>query len=369
MASSSPRPCTIGGLPTSPGTLAFSPHGVDVTASDGRTLHLPYDALVLESGGDGGEYLYLRSAGVSVWTPSAGALDELATVAGSRLTTQIAAVRRTTAGRRRGLWIGLGVLGAAVLGVVVFAFSLPAIAAASVGLLPTSIDVALGDAAATDLTPSTRLSSPLLTQCIVEPALHLAATADGGEAFTFEVEIEESEEVNAFALPGGRMVILAGLVRAAGDRDEALGVVAHEIAHVTHRDGLRSVARRAGIWAALDLLLGGSGGAVVGLAGDAAAIVTSSAYGRDMESEADAEGARTMARAGLDPLGMARFFERLENVPGTEMPHALAWLGDHPEHAERVAAIRALAPTLPRSETSTLPPCDWAALQRELRPN
>lgn len=360
------HPCTIGGLPTSPGRLSFSPHGVDVTGVDGRTLHLPYDALALELGGDEGEYVYLRTAGLTVWTRTADALDDLAVAAGSRLAPQIDKLRGHRKRRRRGVWIGVALLGAAALALVLVAVSLPTIAAASIGILPTSIDVALGDAAGADLALGAPLASPAIDACVREPALRLALLTDGHEDFTFRIEVLESEDVNAFALPGGRMVVLGGLLRSAGAQDEVLGVVAHEIAHVTHRDGLRGVARRAGIWAALDLLLGGASGAFLGLGADAAVMVTASAYGRDAESAADEEGARIMARAGLDPMGMARFFERLEGVPGTEMPHALAWLSDHPEHAERVAAIRVLAPTLPHGERPALAPCDWGALQREV---
>lgn len=360
------HPCTIGGLPTTPGRLSFSPHGVDVEGADGRTLHLPYDALVLELGGDEGEYIYLRTAGFTVWTRTADALDELAAVSGSRLAVAIQRLRGHRKSRRRGVWLGVALLFGAALALVLVALALPSIAASSVGLLPTSLDVALGDAAGGDLALGAPLSSAAIDACVREPALRLATLADGHEDFTFRIEVLESEEVNAFALPGGRMVVLAGLLRSAGDQDEVLGVVAHEIAHVTHRDGLRGVARRAGIWAALDLLLGGASGAFLGLGADAAVMVTASAYGRDAESAADEEGARIMARAGLDPLGMARFFERLEGVPGTELPHALAWLSDHPEHAERVAAIRALAPSLSRAERTTLAPCDWAALRAEV---
>lgn len=359
------HPCTIGGLPTSPGRVGFGVHGLDVTAADGRTMHLPYDALALELGGDGGEYVYVRSRGFTIWARTADVLDELAQVSGSRLSPQIEKLRAGRARRRRGVWIGVALLLGAALALVLVGASLPMLAAASVGILPTSLDVALGDAAGGDLAFGPPRSSPAIDACVRDPALALAALADGHEGFSFRIEVLESDEVNAFALPGGRMVVLSGLLRAAGDRDEVLGVVAHEIAHVTHRDGLRGVARQAGISVALDLLLGG-GGAFLGLAGDAAAMVTASAYGRDAESAADAEGARIMARAGLDPLGMARFFERLEGIPGTEMPHALAWLSDHPEHAERVAAIRALAPTLPRGERSAIPACDWAALRAEL---
>ncbi len=362
-----PFPCTIGGAASAPASIRLERAAVVVTTTEGARLELPYAGLALEVGGDDGEYVYLRAGAVTVWTSAPGFLDALEGVAGSRLAEPIAALRRARTSRRRGFYIASGITVLVIALALASLALVPPILASSVSALPLAVDVALGDAAARGLELGPPVEpGPALTACVLDRVERLAAASEP-HGFEFHVRFSSSDEVNAFALPGGPIVVHRGLLELAGDADEVAGVLAHEMAHVTHRHGLRSVARGAGIVIALQLLLGGvDDDSVLLLASDTAQLATSSAYSREAESEADEEGARAMARAGLDPLGMARFFERLEGVAGTEMPHALAWLSSHPEHAERVRHVRALAATLPRPETSVVVPCDWALLQAEL---
>ena len=177
----------------------------------------------------------------------------------------------------------------------------------------------------------------------------------------FRIRAVDSEEVNAFALPGGQMVVMGGLLEAAEGPEEVAGVLAHEMAHVTERHGLKGAAHGAGRWLALSLLIGDDS-AWVALAGQAADVASGSAYSREQEAAADAEGARLMAAAGLDPTALARFFERLKQEPGSELTGMASWISSHPEHDERIAHVRELAATLPTAPHRPLN-VDWAAVR------
>lgn len=356
----------IAGTPNRPGQLRPGRHGLEVIeGAESRTL--PWDAVYVTLGGEAADYVYVRTDTTTVWTNAEGFLLALKRIGTPRLDAQLAEIASSKDTHRwRARW-AVGLFFAVSAAFLALLASVPWLFMASISLLPTSIDVMLGDAAGGDLdaTLGPPLHSAAITACVEEPMRTLIAHAEDAEGYAFVIEVRASDEVNAFALPGGRMVALTGLLLAAEDQDEAIGVLAHELSHVTHRDGLRAVARDAGWAIAFQMLIGDDGSALLGLAGNVGALVGENAYSRDAESAADEEGARVMARAGYDPLGMARFFTRLEGIEGTEMPHALAWLSTHPEHRERVETVRALAGGLPRAPA---PPstCDWSALQAEL---
>jgi Zn-dependent protease with chaperone function len=122
---------------------------------------------------------------------------------------------------------------------------------------------------------------------------------------------------NAFALPGGHMVITDDLVTLLKDQPDAIvGVLAHELGHVQHRDGLDMLVRSSLISAIFGIVLGDSSGFFATIP---ATLVTQS-YSRDAESRADAFAAQTLHKAGVSPAVMAVFFERLLKEEGSPSP-------------------------------------------------
>ena len=169
--------------------------------------------------------------------------------------------------------------------------------------------------------------------------------------------------MNAFALPGGWLVINSGLIAQAESPDEVAGVVAHEMAHVMHRHGLKRVAHSLGVVAAVQLLIGDLGG----LAASASQLATLAAvndYSRDAEREADATGVALMHQAGADPYAMAVFFERLEEK-GNDIPDFLSWVSTHPSHHERIENVSELVKDLPEVDKIQWN-TDWQAVQASL---
>ncbi|MEM1030814.1 MAG: M48 family metallopeptidase [Myxococcota bacterium] len=147
------------------------------------------------------------------------------------------------------------------------------------------------------------------------------------------VTVVVDETPNAFALPGGEVFVLTGLLERA---DDAMlrGVLAHELGHAVARHGMRGLARRAAFGVTLAALVGEVDGLVLTLTAGASEL-DRLAHSRDMESEADAFGVALLDRTGHDPEGLARFLESLGPQP---IP---AWISTHPEPAARAAEIRA----------------------------
>ncbi len=150
-----------------------------------------------------------------------------------------------------------------------------------------------------------------------------------------------SRDINAFALPGGRIYICGGAIEAARTEGELAGIIAHEIAHVALRHGTNQASKAYLAQMGLDALAGLAGkaapevGEVVSAIGGAGANLVFLKFGRDAESEADIEGAAIMAAAGYDPADMANFFELLES----EGSAVTEFFSDHPNPGNRMVAI------------------------------
>lgn len=154
-----------------------------------------------------------------------------------------------------------------------------------------------------------------------------------GENLRFH--LAESPQINAFAAPGGVVVIYTGLLRAADTPEEVAGVLAHEIAHVELSHGLRQLVKAAGLRVLFSAVLGDYGQ----LAGWGARL-TELKFSRDAESEADAAGLSRLAEARIAPQGLMSFFAKLEQEQGRGAMPAL--LSTHPPNQERLEALAAL---------------------------
>lgn len=151
------------------------------------------------------------------------------------------------------------------------------------------------------------------------------ARADG-----FTVEFVDSPEANAAALPGGRIIVLTGLVQVASDAEAVAGVLAHEIAHVRKRHVASQVVRQLGLKSIVALM----GGDMV--AANAGGLMSRS-FSRGAEAEADDEAIAMMKRAQVNPRSTASVFESIGALEG-DMPE---WLGDHPPSAGRASKFAA----------------------------
>jgi len=226
-----------------------------------------------------------------------------------------------------------GVIVALVLGVLAFArgatdLLLPRI--------PMSVDATLGLANWSALAPEDRrCDNPEITGAVERLAAPLLERVqDSG--LEFQIAVVEDPQVNAFALPGGYLTVYTGLLELADTGEEVAAVLAHEIQHALLRHGTSRVLHQLGGRMLLSLFLGGTD-----LAAPAGAFadLVQLGYGREQESEADREGQALLMDAGLDPRGLADFFERLAAQGGTPP----AWMSTHPDPGDRALRAREVA--------------------------
>jgi Zn-dependent protease with chaperone function len=171
-----------------------------------------------------------------------------------------------------------------------------------------------------------------------------------------QVAVVRKPEPNAITLPGGHIYLFEGLIDKASTPDELAAVIAHEIGHVAHRDGTRSILEGAGLSLLFGMLLGDfvGGGAVV----FAGKTILQTTYSRNVEAAADGYGVTLMAKIGGDPRALASILTRIAGGthPGPKI------LADHPETRDRVTAIEAMATSGKRA--ALLDQSQWAALKR-----
>lgn len=351
-------------------SLTFTAEAVEARIADGSRWKVPFSGLRLTRGGASGAMIFFHGPGDDPIVACEGlaCLVDFDEASGRRFADEITRLRGQGRGGRA--W-ALGCLAVLLVGVIALALALPWLwrgaRAGVIDRLPASIDQQIGDAAwAEYASQDASARFPVSAAAVRTLVERIAATIPRDAGFTYQAAIIDKDEVNAFALPGGRMVVYTGLLRRATAVDQLAGVIGHEIAHVSRRHGLRSMIDQAGTMLVVSAVVGDVGG-LAGVLTQGATVALLSAHSRDHERDADAEGARLLAAAGLDPHGLIAFFRLLQAMPGSESPTALAWVSSHPQHGERIAALEALIPTLTRAPATPLA-IDWAAVQAEVGP-
>lgn len=174
------------------------------------------------------------------------------------------------------------------------------------------------------------------------------------------VQVLDHEMVNAFALPGGQIVLFRGLIDKADSPEEVAGVLAHEIGHVVNRDPTRIALRSAGSAGLLGLLLGDFTGATVTVALSEALL--RSGYQREAEAAADDFANAALGAQGLPTKPFAGFFLKLKEDVG-ERPNFLTHLASHPDLGGRADKATAADQVGEQPFTPALNDQDWVALQ------
>lgn len=152
--------------------------------------------------------------------------------------------------------------------------------------------------------------------------------------YKFSWHISDDPMVNAFALPGGIVIVNKGLLERADTADEVAGVLAHEVQHVEQRHALKNMITSSGLAAAALLILGDANAMVMIMAHQ----VSSQYFSRQAENDADMKGIELLHKAKINPDGLVTFFRKLkaEFKGKGEGPE---WLSSHPETESRIKAV------------------------------
>lgn len=213
-------------------------------------------------------------------------------------------------------------------------------------------ELAIGRQLAMEVEQAARMvEDPLVTEYINRVGQNLVLHSDAKIPFT--IKVIDSDEVNAFALPGGFFFINRGLILAADNESELAGVMAHEIAHVAARHAMENQGKLQAINYGLIATIifgGGIASAVAQNAGGFGQLLSFLKFSRNAEMEADMLGVQYLYAAGYDPTGMATMFEKL-NEKNSKRPGTLAQIfSTHPQSLDRRDASLALVARFPERE-------------------
>jgi predicted Zn-dependent protease len=336
--------------------------GLEVTTESG-TLWWPYPEVRQTQGFYAGEEVRLERGGEipeALLVSNPAFLSEL-----HRVSPELATRFHNPARRRARAKLTL-VAAAAVIGITtaLYLWGIPAMAGILASQVPVSWEEGLGGAVVEQLAPaSERCTDPTLARAVEEIATTLTRTLPA-PPYTFRVVVVDNPTVNAIAAPGGFIVLFRGLVEQTQTPEELAGVLAHEMQHVVKRHATRLLVQNASTSLLLAALTGDARNAMtLGLEG--ARILGILRYSRQYEEEADQEGMRMLIAARIDPAGLVRFFESLEEKePGKEGPAFLTYLSTHPSTADRVEGLKSLAAKADGQWITLVPDLQWREITR-----
>lgn len=174
---------------------------------------------------------------------------------------------------------------------------------------------------------------------INEMGQKIASVSDRSD-LPFHFAVIESDQINAFAAPGGYVYFYTGLIREMDQESELAAVMAHEISHVVARHSIKQLQSVMGLSILMQLALGEKSDNTKALAGTALGVMMSG-YSRSHENEADDFGATYMSRAGWHPQGMVNMFHKLNELSGHHQMDFFEMLAaTHPATDNRIAATQ-----------------------------
>jgi beta-barrel assembly-enhancing protease len=335
------------------GTVRVAYNGVIFESAKG-TVALPLDGLEIKLGGANDRLIFFSHPSqpkTAIHTADHAALKHPLLAGHHRLTAQIGAVRMK---KRVALGVFLGIVFLLVAGLVGLVMSLDKLSTAAASAIPVDAEIKLGDTLFNQIKGGSKLVEDpvvleqlkLLTGPLVEGI--------GDAKYPLKFHIVEDATLNAFAMPGGNVVLHTGLLLAADTPEEVAGVLGHEIAHVTKRHGFRGIISSAGLYILVSTLVGDVS-SILAVVADNSAFLLDQKFSRDFEREADEVGWDYLLKADIDPRGMVGFFKKLqeeekrmlENSPVGGIEGALSVLSTHPATEERIATLEAKIKTLP----------------------
>lgn len=202
-------------------------------------------------------------------------------------------------------------------------------------------EIALGKSMAQEVERDSKIiDDPVIAEYVNRVGQNLVRNSDAKVPFT--IKVVDSEEVNAFALPGGFFFVNSGLILKADSEAELAGVMAHEIAHVAARHGTRQATRGEIVnIASLPLLfMGGWTGYAIEEAASMAIPLGFLKFSRGFESEADMLGLEYMYKAGYDPTAFVDFFEKIQSLEKKKPSAVSRVFSTHPLTDDRIKAAQ-----------------------------
>jgi beta-barrel assembly-enhancing protease len=211
------------------------------------------------------------------------------------------------------------------------------------------------------------VTDPIVTEYVNRVSQNIICNSDAKVPFT--VKVIDSDEINAFALPGGFLYVNSGLILAAEEEAELAGVLAHEIAHVAAHHVTRQMTRAQMFdIASMPLIFVGGGlGVAAREAARLAAPLSMTKFSRGFEAEADYLGVEYLYKAGYDPQAFISFFERIRAQEKQKPGFIAKAFADHPQTSARIRKTQQeIATILPNRENYVISTSDFDEVKSRL---
>lgn len=342
-----------------PVTITVMESGLRIARADETFLWWPYAEIRQTAGDVTGEPLRLERG---TEPTEALVVDDLALAAAIAHFAPMAhaRVRTPLRGWRLLRLTLLAAGGALLLGAALYLWGIPLLANALAARIPVAWEERLGAAVVEQVTAaSDRCTEPAGVRAIERIVSTLSAAAPS--PYTYRVTVVEVRLVNAFAAPGGYIVLFRGLLDKTDTPEELAGVLAHEMQHVIQRHGTRNLIRGLSLRALIAMISGDSGALarVLETGGSLAGL----RYSRADEAVADGDGMRMLQAARIDPRGVIDFFVKLQKEEG-DLPKPLTYLSNHPSTADRLAALRRQAAEARYTPIRLVDDFPWKEIQK-----
>lgn len=184
------------------------------------------------------------------------------------------------------------------------------------------------------------------------------------EIDSLKIHIVKNDEVNAFALPNKHLVIYTGLLLDCKKQEAVQGVIGHEIAHIENNHVMKKLSKEVGLTVLLTAASGGKGGEIIK---EIFKTLSSSAYDRTLEKEADMESVNYLLKANINPEPMADFMFQLAQQEA--LPNAFSWILTHPESEERAKYILDYLKGKKYQKKQSISETNWVLFQEKLKNN
>lgn len=337
--------------------VAVGARGLRLRHADGREVVWPYAALRLAEEGFAGDPLRLER-------PTADGLHEAIVVADHGLLEAIARANPEAAKAfkkpdqipaflAKTAVAGVGTL---AFGAAMFVWGVPALGNAVAAAVPPAWEADLGASVVEEIVPASERCTDKARVAAIQAIVDQLVAAKPGTPYRYKVTLSRDEMVNAFAAPGGYIVVNQGLLARTKRPEELAGVLAHEIQHVEQRHATKAICREFTMGALIKAAAGGSGD--LAAAAGAAKTLGGLSYSRQAEEEADLQGMKLMRAAKLDPQGMVAAFKMLAE-DGADLPSGLSYLSTHPQTGARVQAMAREAAKVRYRPVKAAEPLPW----------
>jgi predicted Zn-dependent protease len=236
------------------------------------------------------------------------------------------------------LFAGLGTVGVIVS---LYLWGIPFLSTWAASRVPVSWEESLGRSVVESLAPAPARCSDSGPVLFLQEIVDTLSASVPERSYKFQIVVMDTPEVNAFAAPGGSIVVFRGLLEKIQTTEELAGILAHEMQHIRHRHSTRMLLEQVSLGLLLGVIMGDANSAMK-IGKEGAGLLGALHYTRQFEEQADAEGMRLMLAAGIDPRGMISFFEKIQKEDGktTAIP---AYFSTHPSPESRIERLKILA--------------------------